>query len=127
MQTPRNDDDRWLVFVTVQITVKASGRVTAFVYSMLPIRCSIRQSLGGLQTLSVRAGRSFAMVCKPIHSPQVCVSSTAVISGESHVVVSSLISLVRIDLVQDAGSMQLPVQKYVRRHRFLDLLRTYKH
>jgi hypothetical protein len=60
------------------------------------------------------------MVCKPIHSLQVCVSSAAVISGESHVVVSSLIDLVRFDLVQDAGRMQLPVQKHVRRHTFLD-------
>ena len=62
------------------------------------------------------------MVCKPIHSLQVCVSSAAVISGESHVVVSSLIDIVIIDLVQDAGRMQLPVQKHVRRHTFLDPL-----
>jgi hypothetical protein len=38
------------------------------------------------------------------------------------VVVSSLIDLVRFDLVQDAGRMQLPVQKHVRRHTFLDPL-----
>jgi len=38
------------------------------------------------------------------------------------VVVSSLIDIVRIDLVQDAGRMQLPVQKHVRRHTFLDPL-----
>ena len=37
-------------------------------------------------------------------------------------VVSSLIDIVRIDLVQDAGRMQLPVQKHVRRHTFLDPL-----